>query len=587
MIENTTKNSALLFEQSLATLVSLGKHKGYVLFNQIESIMESVFTDAYMLEQVISELEDKGIHVLEEAPDEDDEKTNNIDINDPDEDLHEPATTSIGSKELGRTSDPTRMYMREMSDNQLLLRIDEISISRQIEAAKRELLDIIYNYPRTYQIFDQNFQGISKQKHKIGELITGFAWPDDSNISDVDFLAEINNSENCDFVKPPPPFKFPDLEILKNKLEKAQSVQEKIKVFSSVRPALQFTGRVTDDIASFFKQIKAQEKMLSSLFVDKLSFPRKDVIKAYNECNDGITWVKKLSKKSKSTTSNHAYYSQYIQHGIKSLENIQQKVQFTIAEIKHAHNEVKRVNRLIQKGKDQMTEANLRLVISIAKKYSNRGLQFLDVIQEGNIGLMKAIDKYEFRRGYKFSTYATWWIRQAITRSIADQARTVRVPVHMIETINKLKKVQRSLLQEKKRNPTLEELAEGMEIPTTKLQQILKISLEPSSIDAPVGDGDESTLGDFIADDNLAPPSEVSENLSLKETLESLMMDLGKRERDVIMARYGMGTGTELTLEDVGVRFELTRERIRQIESKALKKLRHPQRYDKLISFIK
>lgn len=582
--QNSDKTSKQLNE-AVNTLIVLGRDQGYVLYTQMETILESLLTDEDMLEQVISELEDKSIHVLEEAPDKDEEHRG-IDAygtSDSDEEVGNSTNLSLAAKELGRTNDPTRIYMREMSDNQLLLRIDEIKISRDLEKFKEDLQDIVQNYPRTYKLFYENFEEISHQKHKLNEIVIGFAWPEDAHISDVNFLIQMNEFENNFKV---PKFIFQDLINVIEKLENIKSIKEKSKLFKTIRPSNLFIRRVTQDIKNYFKEIRKQEQMIHKLFVERLGFERKQVIQFYNDSQGGFDWIYKLLATSDKSQTNFAHYFGYINHGIKSLQNIETKLSMTIPKIKEIYNDIAKINRKIQDTKDLMTEANLRLVISIAKKYSNRGLQFLDVIQEGNIGLMKAVDKYEFRRGFKFSTYATWWIRQAITRSIADQARTVRVPVHMIETINRLKKLQRKLLQEKKRIPTISELAEGMDIPASKVQQIMKISLEPSSIDAPVGDDEESSLGDFIADENLAAPLDVAENTCLRETLELLMSELNKRERDILMTRYGIGTGTEYTLEDVGRRFELTRERIRQIESKALKKLRNPHRFEKLQSFI-
>lgn len=565
-INSADEKQQKLFQDSLQILIDLGKTKSYVTHTDINNTIEETIVDPDVLDQIITDLEDRDILVLEEAPDED---------NLGNEIFQEEVEDFISYGELGRTSDPTRLYMREMSDKSLLKRVNEIKIARLLESLKNQLHALIYNYPRTIEIFDSRYEEIEKQPHKVGEIVVGYVLSEDKHITDEEFLQKMNETEG-DFISIEV-IKFDDLEKIKARLDKVKTWQNKVSILAQVRPSNLFVSLVIGDIEKHYKDVLKQEKVVRNILIDNFQLTSDQIYNVYKNSKKNGDWIDELKKVCDDSHPQYKYFMAYLDYSKKALMILSQKLGISILELKDLQKNILVIQRAIQEAKDLMIESNLRLVVSIAKKYSNRGLPFLDVIQEGNIGLMKAVDKYEFRRGFKFSTYATWWIRQAITRSIADQARTVRVPVHMIETINRLKKVQRQLLQEKKRAPDIQELAEAMETTVVKIQQIMKVSLEPSSIDAPIGEDDESSLGDFIADENLASPLAETEESSLKDVLNYLLKDLNKRERDVLMARYGVNTGIEFTLEEVGKRFELTRERIRQIESKALKKLKVTQ----------
>ncbi len=575
----------------LESLIELGKDRGVVSLLDIEDQFEELPIDPDSLEYLIVTLEDNNIIVTEESILEEDvfgegkpreEKRNADEESDPR--TQESELASIAN-ELGRTTDPTRMYMREMGINNLLTRTEEVTIARNLESSKKSFHEKLYQYPRIRHLFLQEYENIKLQEHKVGDLISGLAWPDDSDMSVKDYLEQLSKEEDDRFEIIS--YKSNELHDFVDRLTKTKNSKEHGDIFREVRLSNVFIRKVVTDMAEFINKIREKETQIRETLIGKLCFDRKEVITAYNTAEDYVTWFDGLLKNLTLKTPNDSYYIQYIRHAHLDILKIAEKTNLSAFTLKNLHQELKVHDQETQKFKDQMTGANLRLVISIAKKYSNRGLQFLDVIQEGNIGLMKAVDKFEFRRGYKFSTYATWWIRQAITRSIADQARTVRVPVHMIETINKMKKMQTKLLQEHGRSPNVEELAEAMEMPPAKIQQIFRISLEPSSIDAPIGDDEDSSLGDFIADDNLASPQAAAEQQGLDEMIESLLGELSKREIDVVKMRFGIGTPTEYTLEEVGRQYSVTRERIRQIEAKALKKLRHPMRIDRLRSFLR
>lgn len=574
---NNDDKQQKIFQESLQILVDLGKAKSYVTHTDINNTIEESIVDPDVLDQIITDLEYRDILVLEEAPEQDDISDDEMFQEDGDDE-------GVSYGELGRTSDPTRLYMREMSDKSLLARVNEIKIARLLEGYKKDLYQHIFSYPRTIGIFNERYEDIAKQPHKVSEILIGYALPSDSHITDEEFLQKMNETEG-DFIRVEI-IKFDGLKALKEELDVAKDRKQQIEILSKVRPANLFVTQVVNDIEKYHKEVLEQEKIVRKILVNNFYIKPEQIYAVYKNSKTNGDWIDEFKQMCDTSYPQYDYFMNYLDYSKKALMLISDKLGISILELKALQKNILLIKQAVEDTKDLMIESNLRLVVSIAKKYSNRGLPFLDVIQEGNIGLMKAVDKYEFRRGYKFSTYATWWIRQAITRSIADQARTVRVPVHMIETINRLKKVQRQLLQEKKRVPDIQELAEAMETSVVKIQQIMKISLEPSSIDAPVGEDDESSLGDFIADDNLASPLAETEESSLKGALNHLLKDLNKRERDVLMARYGVNTGIEFTLEEVGKRFELTRERIRQIESKALKKLRSPFRNDKIGNFI-
>ena len=570
----------------LEALVELGNAQGFISYLDIESQFEEMPRDPDALEYLIGFLEDHDIIVTEESIHDDMFGENTTRKHAQNNSEAEPQDSDLAAiaNELGRTTDPTRMYMREMGINSLLTRAQEITIARNIEASKKVLHEQLYGYSRLVHLLEVDFARIKTQEHKVGDIVIGLAWPDEDHITVEEYLTQMSNEEENVFEVVS--FTLAQLHEFVARVVSAKTLKSRKNILREVRLSNVFIIKVLADVTKFAQEIRQKESVIRETLINKLKFDRKEVVKAYNKQKKYGDWIENLLKNRELKSESEKYYVDFVNHAQAELNRIPDQIGISIPKLKELELNLSNSSSQIQVYKDQMIEANLRLVISIAKKYSNRGLQFLDVIQEGNIGLMKAVDKFEFRRGYKFSTYATWWIRQAITRSIADQARTVRVPVHMIETINKMKKMQTKLLQEHGRTPTIDELAETMEMLPSKIQQIFKVSLEPSSLDAPIGDEEDSSLGDFIADENLSSPEVAAEKQGLTEMVESLLGELSKREIDVVKMRFGIGTPTEYTLEEVGRQYSVTRERIRQIEAKALKKLRHPMRIDRLRSFL-
>ena len=582
--------SEVVFE----ALLELGKAQGFVSMIDIDDLTDSEPLEPSDLEDLIGVLEDHNIVFTEEDMHDDDifgqaslrERPDKVTASERENVEEVLRVAGSISNEVGRTTDPTRMYMREMGVADLLTREEEITIARDVENGKREFHILLHEYPRLIDVFLEGFEQIKHQVHKVGDLVNGPAWPNDEHVTVAEYLEKIRDDEaeiaNTDSFN----FSLESLHELAEGLRNAKSRKKQKELLLQVRLSNVLIRKVLADIDNILKSITQKEAKIRETLISKLKFKREDVIAAYHKQKKYGDWIDTLVADYTFNHSSDVYYVDFVRHIHQDILDLAADARMDVLKLKVLQKQLQDKEADLQVSKDKMAEANLRLVISIAKKYSNRGLQFLDVIQEGNIGLMKAVDKFEFRRGYKFSTYATWWIRQAITRSIADQARTVRVPVHMIETINRMKKVQTRLLQEMGRTPNIEELASAMEMTADKIQQINKIAMEPSSMDAPIGDDEDAVLGDFIADDNLQAPHEIAENDGLNEVIDSLLGELSKREIDVVKMRFGIGTPTEYTLEEVGRQYSVTRERIRQIEAKALKKLRHPMRIERLRSFL-
>lgn len=601
-------------EYSLKDLIAKGKEQGYLTYAEVNDHLPDSIVDPEQIEDVISMINDMGIVVHEQAPDEQSlllsETAASV------EDIAEEAAAALASvdSEFGRTTDPVRMYMREMGTVNLLTREGEIKIAKRIEEGLSQVLFAIGHYPRSIETLLQLYIRVEQEEMRLTDLIVGFIDPDAEEeeipspaiVSQESAAKKANeNSDDDDEEEeeidtgPDPEEAREHFEMLAKLYKTSQSAaaQRSGKKTLATREEvaeyfmrLKLTQKVIDVLAGTLRttveRIRNHERLIMALCVDYSRIPKKQFIESFSENETNTAWVDELIKSNASYSETLTEVKEEIVKEQEKLASIQIESKISIGDIKDINRRMSIGEAKARRAKKEMVEANLRLVISIAKKYTNRGLQFLDLIQEGNIGLMKAVDKFEYRRGYKFSTYATWWIRQAITRSIADQARTIRIPVHMIETINKLNRISRQMLQEMGREATPEELAERMDMPEDKVRKVLKIAKEPISMETPIGDDEDSHLGDFIEDANIESPVEAAAGVGLSEATREILASLTPREAKVLRMRFGIDMNTDHTLEEVGKQFDVTRERIRQIEAKALRKLRHPTRSEQLRSFL-
>ena len=592
----------------IAELIEKGREQGYLTYSDVNDHLPDDISDPDQVDEIIGMINDLGLQVHETAPDADTlmlaESENSDDI------ALEQAAEALAAveNETGRTTDPVRMYMREMGTVDLLTREGEIEIAKRIEEGMRDLLNASVLYPKTVEYVLHYFQLVKDGEKKINDFLTGFleemeevpsAGPGSQRAKEEAEAAESSDEETSS---------GPDMKEvqrrmtnLKKQFNKTAKVIEKkgrhskeanaeFKKLGDIFQFLKFSPRMFEDIAAIARHglnsLREKEKFIQTKLVKNARIPRKDFLEMYPENLTKVRWVDSLMKEKKYKKDLLEKVKQDVVIAQKDILELENSVGLSIKEIKEINRNMSMGETKMRRAKKDMVEANLRLVISIAKKYTNRGLQFLDLIQEGNIGLMKAVDKFEYRRGYKFSTYATWWIRQAITRSIADQARTIRIPVHMIETINKLNRVSRQMMQDMGREPTPEELSKELDMPEDKVRKVLKIAKEPISTETPIGDDEDSSLGDFIEDTVIESPLENATEESLHFATDDVLASLTAREAKVLRMRFGIGMNTDHTLEEVGKQFDVTRERIRQIEAKALRKLRHPSRSSHLKSFL-
>ena len=595
----------------LKNLIVLGKERSYLTYAEINDHLPDDILDAEQIEGIISMINDMGIQVYDEAPDAEtllmSEAAPTAAADDVDEEAAEAAASTLDS-EFGRTTDPVRMYMREMGSVELLTREGEIEIAKRIEDGLKYMIMAISACPMTVaQILDLAAK-IERDELKIDDVVDGLmdftenvaAISDDDDEEDEE--SEDNSiaiaAENLERLKVAGLERFGVIRrlfarmlvVLQKDGHKAPKYIELQKKISTELMQIRFSARqverLCDSVRCEVDNIRQTERKIQDLVVNKGGMPRPEFIKKFPEHETSLRWIDREIAGHHNYSEGLTRFRQAIVEQQHKLLDLQKRVMIPLKDLKEINKQMSTGEAKARKAKREMTEANLRLVISIAKKYTNRGLQFLDLIQEGNIGLMKAVDKFEYRRGYKFSTYATWWIRQAITRSIADQARTIRIPVHMIETINKMNRISRQILQETGQEPDPALLAEKMEMPEEKIRKILKISKEPISMETPIGDDDDSHLGDFIEDASTIAPVDAAVNASLRDVCKDVLDTLTPREAKVLRMRFGIEMNTDHTLEEVGKQFDVTRERIRQIEAKALRKLRHPSRSEKLRSFL-
>ena len=605
-VEASEESEEILFGEEdlensgLRELVDKGKDQGFLTYEDINSMLPEDISDPDQVEETIQMLMDIGIEVLESTSTASDDSSESA----PETIADTRTTLTTVESEVGRTTDPVRLYMREMGTVDLLTREGEIAIAKRIEEGARELLHACCFYPGIVDRILDEYQEVVAGDRRLSEVLVGFMDIEEGipppALAQKKEKEEKGDTDDEEASGPDPAEvkkRFSSLKRQFNKSEKAcartriskAAIQEQQKlgeIFQFLKLSPTQFEIIADPARDALEIIRDVEKYLFTIYVKRGKMPRKEFIQEFSGNEADASWSEKVAKSRKPWAKEVKANLQEIVRLQNKLSKLEKIIQLPISEIKDINRKMSIGEAKIRRAKKDMVEANLRLVISIAKKYTNRGLQFLDLIQEGNIGLMKAVDKFEYRRGYKFSTYATWWIRQAITRSIADQARTIRIPVHMIETINKLNRVSRQMVQEMGREPTPEELGERMDLPEDKVRRVLKIAKEPISTETPIGDEEDTTLGDFIEDTSIDAPDIAAIEENLQGATDDILGSLTAREAKVLRMRFGIGMNTDHTLEEVGKQFDVTRERIRQIEAKALRKLRHPTRSSHLKGFL-
>ncbi len=615
-------------QSQLKQLVLKGKEQGYLTYAEVNDHLPAEIVDSEQVEDIIQMINDMGIKVVETAPDADDLALND-DTNITDEEVAEAAAAALSSveSEIGRTTDPVRMYMREMGTVELLTREGEIDIAKRIEEGINQVQSSVAEYPGTIPYILEQFDKVQAEELRLTDLISGFVDPnadetaaptathigseltgadlEDEDVSEDEDEDEDEDGDDSDDTEEEVGIdpelaqekfnelraRFQNYQLALNEHgdgSKHSSAASELVLdsFREFRLTPKQFDHLVDNLRTSMDRVRTQERLIMRSVVEYAKMPKKNFVQVFTGNESSEAWLDKVLTSDKPYAEKVRLHEDDIRRSIQKLKSIEDETSLSVVRIKDISRRMSIGEAKARRAKKEMVEANLRLVISIAKKYTNRGLQFLDLIQEGNIGLMKAVDKFEYRRGYKFSTYATWWIRQAITRSIADQARTIRIPVHMIETINKLNRISRQMLQEMGREPLPEELAERMQMPEDKIRKVLKIAKEPISMETPIGDDEDSHLGDFIEDTTLELPLDSATATSLRAATRDVLAGLTPREAKVLRMRFGIDMNTDHTLEEVGKQFDVTRERIRQIEAKALRKLRHPSRSETLRSFL-
>jgi RNA polymerase primary sigma factor len=612
-------------QSQIKLLIARGKEQGYLTYAEVNDHLPDDIVDPEQIEDIVNTINDMGITVYEKAPDAEELLLADTAVSADDDDTEEAAAAlaSVDS-EFGRTTDPVRMYMREMGTVELLTREGEIRIAKRIEEGLEQVRHALSEFPGTVEALLKQYAGVEAGEVRLADVVVGFIDPDQGdevaqpgNRADDKARAKAKakagsdddeDEDDDDDSSAEPADTGPDPAEVSRRMKKIGRLHKQVKaLLAKEGPSDPKTRKTRAQLTAEFMQLKLspkmfeelcnnlrgtvahirnQERQIMALAVRQAGMPKRDFLASFPQNETSSDWIEKQIRAKRKHSSALGRLRPEIERAQRKLVALERETGLSVAEIKEISRQMSIGEAKARRAKKEMVEANLRLVISIAKKYTNRGLQFLDLIQEGNIGLMKAVDKFEYRRGYKFSTYATWWIRQAITRSIADQARTIRIPVHMIETINKLNRISRQMLQEMGREPTPDELAIRMEMPEDKVRKVLKIAKEPISMETPIGDDEDSHLGDFIEDASVLSPVESATSEGLKETTHAVLAGLTPREAKVLRMRFGIDMNTDHTLEEVGKQFDVTRERIRQIEAKALRKLRHPTRSEQLRSFI-
>ena len=590
-------------QSRLKDLIAKGKEQGYLTYAEVNDHLPEDISDPDQVEDIIQMINDMGIQVFEHAPDADDLILAESDSPDDIASAEAAAALAAVETEAGRTTDPVRMYMREMGTVELLTREGEIAIAKRIEEGIRDVMAALCYYPGSVQDILDDYDKVATEERRLADIIVGYLNPTDIVPPAGQQQAQKPAADDDDDEPSgPDPVeakkRFTAIRKANNKLDKAiekhgryskEAAKELQKVAEEFK-YLKLTPRAFDPLTirvrSKFNLVREGERAIAKLCVNQCKMPRTDFIKTFQGNETNLEWIDDKIAMYPDIADDLRNIKPEVLRFQRKITQVELQTELTIPDIREINRRMSIGEARARRAKKEMVEANLRLVISIAKKYTNRGLQFLDLIQEGNIGLMKAVDKFEYRRGYKFSTYATWWIRQAITRSIADQARTIRIPVHMIETINKLNRISRQMLQEMGREATPEELGERMDMPEDKVRKVLKIAKEPISMETPIGDDEDSHLGDFIEDNTIDQPIDSATGEGLREATKDVLGGLTAREAKVLRMRFGIDMNTDHTLEEVGKQFDVTRERIRQIEAKALRKLRHPSRSDHLRSFL-